>query len=131
MYMLQRSADFDVVVASNLFGDILTDLGSVLQGGIGFAAGGNLNPDRVFPSMFEPVHGSAPDIAWKGLANPIAMIWTVKMMLDFLGHPDLGLQLFQAITEVVRNRRGELTADMGGSGNTTHSADLILDALPN
>lgn len=129
MYMIQRPADFDVVVASNLFGYILTDLGSVLQGGIGFAAGGNLNPDRIFPSMFEPVHGSAPDIAWKGLANPIAMIWTVKMMLDFLGHEDLGSRLFDAITHVVREQRGELTADMGGNGNTGHSGDLILQAL--
>ncbi len=129
MYMLQRPADFDVVVASNLFGDILTDLGSVLQGGIGFAAGGNINPDRVFPSMFEPVHGSAPDIAWKGLANPIAMIWTVKMMLDFLGHTDLGMRVFEAIRHVVRERRGELTADMGGNGSTSHSADLILEAM--
>jgi tartrate dehydrogenase/decarboxylase/D-malate dehydrogenase len=129
MYMIQRPADFDVVVASNLFGDILTDLGSVLQGGIGFAAGGNINPDRVFPSMFEPVHGSAPDIAWKGLANPIAMIWTVKMMLDFLGHVKLGSTLFAAIEQVVLERRGELTADMGGSGTSSHTTDLILEAL--
>ena len=129
MYMVQRPADFDVVVASNLFGDILTDLGSVLQGGIGFAAGGNINPDRVFPSMFEPVHGSAPDIAWKGLANPIAMIWTVKMMLDFLGHPEMGAAVFSAIESVVHNRRAELTPDMGGTGSTSHTTDLVLQAL--
>ncbi len=129
MYMIQRPAEFDVIVASNLFGDILTDLGSVLQGGIGFAAGGNLNPERTFPSMFEPVHGSAPDIAWKGVANPIAMIWTVKMMLDFLGLQELGTLLYQAIESTVRDRREELTPDMGGSGTTTHATDLVLEAL--
>jgi tartrate dehydrogenase/decarboxylase / D-malate dehydrogenase len=85
MYMLQRPEDFDVVVASNLFGDTLTDLGACLQGGLGFAAGANINPERKYPSMFEPVHGSAPNIAGKGLANPIAMIWTIKLMLEHLG----------------------------------------------
>lgn len=130
MYMIQRPEDFDVVVASNLFGDILTDLGGVLQGGLGFAAGGNINPERQFPSMFEPVHGSAPTIAGQGIANPIAMIWTVKLMLDFLGYADLGTVLLHAIEEVVVNRRGQLTKDMGGTGTTSSSTDLILEALP-
>ena len=85
MYLLPAPADFDVVVASNLFGDILTDLAAVLVGGLGMAAAANLNPQRTHPSMFEPVHGSAPSIAGRGLANPLAMIWTVKLMLDFLG----------------------------------------------
>jgi len=130
MYMIQRPEDFDVVVASNLFGDILTDLGGVLQGGLGFAAGGNLNPDRQFPSMFEPVHGSAPTIAGKGIANPIAMIWTVKLMLDFLGYSELGDLVMEAIRTVVIGKRAELTADMGGNGSTASSTDLVLSALP-
>ncbi len=129
MFMIQRPEDFDVIVASNLFGDILTDLGSVLQGGLGFAAGGNINPEKRFPSMFEPVHGSAPDIAGKGLANPIAMIWTVKLMLDFLGHADLGDKVFGAIESVVKNKRGQLTGDMGGAGSTASAGALILEAL--
>lgn len=129
MYMIQRPEDFDVVVASNLFGDILTDLGGVLQGGLGFAAGGNIDPERRYPSMFEPVHGSAPDIAGKGIANPIAMIWTVKLMLDFLGHTDAGDRVLQAIKSIVTGDRGRLTPDMGGRGSTTSVATALLDAL--
>jgi len=129
MFMIQRPEDFDVIVASNLFGDVLTDLGSVLQGGLGFAAGGNINPEKKFPSMFEPVHGSAPDIAGKGLANPVAMVWTVKLMLDFLGHEDLGEKLFGAIESVVKNKRDRLTGDMGGAGSTASAGDLIVEAL--
>ena len=129
MYMLQRPEDFDVVVASNLFGDILTDLGGVLQGGLGFAAGGNLNPEKQYPSMFEPVHGSAPTIAGKNLANPIAMVWTVKLMLDFLGHQAAGSRVLSAIEQVVTGDRSLLTPDMGGSGSTSSVGDLLLSAL--
>ena len=129
MYMLQRPEDFDVVVASNLFGDILTDLGGVLQGGLGFAAGGNINPDREYPSMFEPVHGSAPTIAGKNLANPIAMVWTVKLMLDFLGHADAGDRVLAAIKGAVTGDRSLLTGDMGGHGSTTSVGDLLVAAL--
>lgn len=125
MYLLQRPADFDVVVASNLFGDILTDLAAVLQGGLGMAAAANLNPERVHPSMFEPVHGSAPDIAGQRLANPLAMIWTVKLMLDFLGHEDLGDRVLAAIGEAVVSHRTELTPDMGGRGSTATVGDLV------
>jgi len=129
MYLIQRPRDFDVVVASNLFGDILTDLGAVLQGGLGLAAGGNLNPERAHPSMFEPVHGSAPDIAGKGWANPLAMIWTVKLMLDFLGHEDLGARVLSSIEQAVRSRRAELTRDMGGRGSTSSVGDLIVELV--
>lgn len=129
MYLVQRPEDFDVIVASNLFGDILTDLGAVLQGGLGFAAGGNLNPEGSYPSMFEPVHGSAPTIAGKGIANPIAMIWTVKLMLDFLGHREAGDRVIEAIRTVVAKNRPALTQDMGGKGTTRDVGDLILAAL--
>lgn len=129
MFMVKRPVDLDVVVASNLFGDILTDLGSILQGGIGFAAGGNINPERTYPSMFEPVHGSAPDIAWKGIANPIAMVWTVKMMLDHLGEGELAARVFSAIEQTVLTRRGMLTPDLGGTGTTREVTDLLIAAL--
>ncbi len=129
MYMLQRPEDFDVVVASNLFGDILTDLGGVLQGGLGFAAGGNINPEKRYPSMFEPVHGSAPTIAGKNLANPIAMVWTVKLMLDFLGHREPAARVLRAIETVVTGDRSALTPDMGGKGTTTGVGDALLEAL--
>ncbi len=129
MFMVQRPEDFDVIVASNLFGDILTDLGGVLQGGLGFAAGGNINPERRYPSMFEPVHGSAPSLAGKNTANPIAMVWTAKLMLDFLGHVDAGNKLLEAINKVVTGDRTGLTADMGGSGTTSGVGDMLIDAL--
>ena len=87
MRMVASPERFDVIVTTNMFGDIITDLGAVLQGGMGLAASGNINPDRTAPSMFEPVHGSAPDIAGKGIANPLAAILSLAMMLDHLGHP--------------------------------------------
>ena len=130
MYMVQRPEDFDVVVASNLFGDILTDLGAALQGGLGFAAGANLNPEGRYPSMFEPVHGSAPNIAGRGISNPIAMIWTVKLMLDFLGHEQEGTAIIDAITEVLKYKE-RLTPDLGGKGTTAGVGDMICSALAN
>lgn len=128
MYMIQRPEDFDVVVASNLFGDILTDLGAALQGGLGFAAGANINPERKYPSMFEPVHGSAPNIAGKKAANPIAMIWTVKLMLDFLGHKEMGNAIIESITEVLKYKE-KLTPDMGGKGTTSDVGNMICERL--
>ena len=89
-----------MVVASNLFGDILSDLGPAIAGSIGIAPGGNINPEKEYPSMFEPVHGSAPDIAGKGIANPIAQIWTGAMMLEHLGHPDAAQAVVQPIERV-------------------------------
>ncbi len=122
---------FDVVVASNLFGDILSDLGPACTGTIGLAPSGNLNPERTFPSLFEPVHGSAPDIAGKGIANPIAMIWSGAMMLGFLADaPDAptGLReahdaIVGAIEEVLRS--GPRTGDLGGKATTVEVGDAI------
>ena len=116
-HFVQHPDWFDVVVASNLFGDILSDLGPAVAGSIGIAAGGNINPEREFPSMFEPVHGSAPDIAGKAIANPIAQIWTGAMMLDHLGHEDAGAAVVKAIEKVVAEGK-VLTRDLGGQAST-------------
>ena len=103
---------FDVVVASNLFGDILSDLGPACTGTIGIAPSGNINPERDFPSLFEPVHGSAPDIAGKNIANPIGQIWAGAMMLEHLGHPEAAQSIVSAI-EVVLADKNLRTADLG------------------
>jgi len=122
---------FDVVVASNLFGDILSDLGPACTGTIGLAPSGNLNPERTFPSLFEPVHGSAPDIAGKGIANPIAMIWSGAMMLGFLADgPDApsGLrEAHDAIVEAIEQvlSAGPRTGDLGGAATTVEVGDAI------
>ncbi len=118
---------FDVVVGSNLFGDILSDLGPAVAGGIGIAPSANLNPERQFPSMFEPVHGSAPDIAGKGIANPIATIWSVQMMLDFLGETQAAADLMTAIETVTA--AGVLTADLGGKARMTEVTDRIIECI--
>jgi len=119
---------FDVVVGSNLFGDILSDLGPAITGTIGIAPGGNINPERSHPSCFEPVHGSAPDIAGKGIANPIGQIWSAAMMLEHLGLSDAALQIERAIEEVIRDG-SVLTPDMGGTANTRDLGDAIVGAL--
>ena len=123
-HFVQHPDWFDVVVASNLFGDILSDLGPAIAGSIGIAPGGNINPEKEFPSMFEPVHGSAPDIAGKGIANPIAQIWTGAMMLDHLGHEDAGRAVVGAIEQLVREAR-TLTRDLGGSASTADVGKAI------
>lgn len=128
MFMVRRPERFGVVVASNLFGDILTDLGAALQGSMGMAAGANLNPERRYPSMFEGIHGSAPDIAGKGIANPIATIWATKMMLDHLGHPDLGDRVLRAISAVVAEGK-VLPPDLGGTARTSEVGDEICAML--
>lgn len=115
---------FDVVVASNLFGDILSDLGPAVAGGIGIAPSGNLNPERKFPSMFEPVHGSAPDIAGKGIANPIGTLWSAQMMLDFLGQKEAARSLMHAIEQTTG--AGTFTPDLGGSASTRQFTDAVL-----
>ncbi|MEE4263321.1 MAG: tartrate dehydrogenase [Desulfobacteraceae bacterium] len=115
---------FDVVVGSNLFGDILSDLGPAVAGGIGIAPSANLNPERQYPSMFEPVHGSAPDIAGQGIANPIATLWCVQMMLDFLGEQTAADDLMKAIEDVTAS--GFLTADLGGTANTVEFTDRVI-----
>jgi tartrate dehydrogenase/decarboxylase/D-malate dehydrogenase len=118
---------FDVVVASNLFGDILSDLGPACTGTIGIAPSGNLNPERRFPSLFEPVHGSAPDIAGKGIANPIGQIWSAALMLDFLGYPQAHDAILQAIETVLRT--GPKTPDLGGTARTSEVGQAIAKVL--
>ncbi|MFZ9313715.1 MAG: tartrate dehydrogenase [Burkholderiaceae bacterium] len=118
---------FDVVVASNLFGDILSDLGPACTGTIGIAPSGNLNPERQFPSLFEPVHGSAPDIAGKGIANPIGQIWSAALMLDFLGYPKAHDAILKAIETVLRT--GPKTPDLGGTARTSEVGQAVAAVL--
>ena len=119
---------FDVVVGSNLFGDILSDLGPAVAGSIGIAPSANLNPERKFPSMFEPVHGSAPDIAGRGIANPIGQIWSGAMMLEHLGHKEAGDAIVRAI-ETVLGGGGPRTPDIGGQANTADLGKAVAEAL--
>jgi tartrate dehydrogenase/decarboxylase/D-malate dehydrogenase len=119
---------FDVVVASNLFGDILSDLGPACAGTIGIAPSGNINPERRFPSLFEPVHGSAPDIAGRGIANPIGQIWSAAMMLDHLGEVEAGAAILKAI-EATLVDKSLCTRDVGGTANTCTAGKAIVDAL--
>jgi tartrate dehydrogenase/decarboxylase/D-malate dehydrogenase len=121
---------FDVVVASNLFGDILSDLGPACTGTIGIAPSGNINPERDFPSLFEPVHGSAPDIAGKGIANPVGQIWAGAMMLDHLGHPEAAAAIVSAIEKVLADPALR-TGDLGGKAGTVACSDAIVAALEN
>jgi tartrate dehydrogenase/decarboxylase/D-malate dehydrogenase len=119
---------FDVMVGSNLFADVLTDLGAALQGSLGLAASANLDPTRAAPSMFEPVHGSAPDIAGRGLANPLAAIWTASLMLEHLGEADAAGAVFEAMQRVVRH--GEVrTADLGGRSSTEEVGRAVAEAV--
>ncbi len=122
--MVLHPEELDVVVASNLFGDILTDLGAAIQGSIGMAAGGNINPEKKYPSMFEPIGGSAPDIAGKGIANPIGAIWAAGMMLDFLGKGKSAQLIFQAV-ETVTEEGKYLTPDVGGKSKTSEVGDAV------
>ncbi|MFZ0215839.1 MAG: tartrate dehydrogenase [Candidatus Dormiibacterota bacterium] len=126
--MVLRPDTIDVVVASNLFGDILTDLGGALQGSLGLCASANLNPERRWPSTFEPVHGSAPDIAGQGRANPIGTIWAGAMLLRHLGDEDNAARVERAI-EAVCEEGSVLTGDLGGSASTAEVTDAILAAL--
>ena len=119
---------FDVVVGSNLFGDILSDLGPACTGTIGIAPSGNINPERKFPSLFEPVHGSAPDIAGKGIANPIGQIWSGAMMLEHLGHPEAAQGIMTAI-EVVLTEPKLRTGDLGGTADTVTCGKAIAEAI--
>jgi tartrate dehydrogenase/decarboxylase/D-malate dehydrogenase len=127
---VQRPDFFDVVVASNLFGDILSDLGPACTGTIGIAPSANLNPSRAMPSLFEPVHGSAPDIAGKGVANPIGQIWCGAMMLDFLGYREAHDAVLAAIEKVLDPLSGgPRTADLGGSARTEDVGRAIASAI--
>ena len=122
--MVTNPASLDVIVCSNLFGDILTDIGSAISGSLGIAPGANINPERTSPSMFEPIHGSAPDIAGKGIANPIGCIWAGAQMLDHLGHRDLHDKVVGAIERVVASGKNR-TPDLGGQAKTKDLADAI------
>lgn len=124
--MVTHPESFDVIVASNLFGDILSDIGAAIQGGLGFAASANINPTRQLPSMFEPVHGSAPDIAGQGKANPVAAVWSGAMMLEHLGEQQAADAIMQALNEALCTT---CTPDMGGSATTSELAAAIVKLL--
>jgi tartrate dehydrogenase/decarboxylase/D-malate dehydrogenase len=126
--MVTHPQTLDVIVASNLFGDILTDIGSAISGSLGVAPGGNINPDRTTPSMFEPIHGSAPDIAGKGIANPIAAIWAGAMMLEHLGEPAAYANILSAIERVIGDERVK-TPDLGGTATTADMTKAVTSAL--
>jgi tartrate dehydrogenase/decarboxylase/D-malate dehydrogenase len=129
-HFVQRPDFFDVVVASNLFGDILSDLGPACTGTIGIAPSANLNPQRDTPSLFEPVHGSAPDIAGRGIANPIGQIWCGAMMLEFLGHKDAHDAILSTIEKVLAPDSGApRTPDIGGNAKTSDLGRAIAEAL--
>ena len=128
MFFVKNPQRFENVVTSNLFGDILTDLGAAISGGMGLAAGANLNPERKFPSMFEPIHGSAPDIAGQKKANPLASVWSASQMLDFFGHEDWGAKLIDVIETVMREAK-VLTPDMGGTAHTDEVGDEVVRVL--
>jgi tartrate dehydrogenase/decarboxylase/D-malate dehydrogenase len=126
--MVSRPDTIDVVVGSNLFADILTDLGAAIQGSMGLAASANLDPTRRHPSMFEPVHGSAPDIAGQGRANPIGAVWSAAMMLDHLGRPEAARRVERAI-DAVTDAGVALTADLGGRASTEEVGQALVSAL--
>lgn len=127
-YFISRPETMDVVVGSNLFGDILTDLGAAIVGGLGLAPSGNINPDRIYPSMFEPIHGSAPDIAGQGIANPIASIWSLSLMMDHLELHQVGNLILDSIESVLLD--GEIrTPDLGGTATTIEMGDAIVSKM--
>src|SRR5215204_6259489 len=128
MYMVTKPKVYDVIVTTNMFGDIITDLGAAIQGGMGMAASGNLNPTRQAASMFEPVHGSAPDIAGKNVANPVATFLSVAMMLDFLGQPEAAKAINDACRDVVADPKNH-TRDLGGQASTTQVGDAVAAKL--
>ena len=127
-YFIMHPDRLEVVVASNLFGDILTDLGSAMLGSIGISPSANINPEGKYPSMFEPIHGSAPDIAGKGIANPLGTLWAVEMMLKQLGFDALAENLMNAICKVLSAGKVR-TPDIGGTSTTTEMADAVIAAL--
>jgi tartrate dehydrogenase/decarboxylase/D-malate dehydrogenase len=127
MNFVRRPGAFDVVVASNLFGDILTDLSGAITGSLGLNPSANLNPERTFPSLFEPVHGSAPDITGRGVANPVAAILAAAMMLDWLGEPNAAATMRRAVEQALAE--GCATADIGGDLPTTKMTDCVLERM--
>ncbi|MFB7640773.1 tartrate dehydrogenase [Peribacillus butanolivorans] len=128
MFFVKQPERFQIVVTSNLFGDIITDLGAAIAGGMGLAAGANLNPERVYPSMFEPIHGSAPDIAYQGIANPLAALWSASQILDFFGHENWGAKVLDVIEQVMVDKK-TLTPDMGGVSSTEEVGNEVVALL--
>jgi tartrate dehydrogenase/decarboxylase/D-malate dehydrogenase len=128
MFMVKDPKRFEIVVTSNLFGDILTDLGAAISGGMGLAAGANLNPERKFPSMFEPIHGSAPDIAGQQKANPLATVWSAAQLLEFFGHERWAQRLIDTIETVLCEKK-VLTPDLGGTATTAQVGDEVVRLL--
>ncbi|MEJ9227959.1 tartrate dehydrogenase [Peribacillus butanolivorans] len=128
MFFVKQPERFQIVVTSNLFGDIITDLGAAIAGGMGLAAGANLNPERVYPSMFEPIHGSAPDIAHQGIANPLAALWSASQILDFFGHENWGAKVLDVIEQVMVDKK-TLTPDMGGVSSTEEVGNEVVALL--
>ena len=128
MWFVKNPEHFDVIVASNLFGDIITDLGAMLQGGMGFAAGGNINPEKLFPSMFEPIHGSAPKYAGKAIVNPIATIEAVRMMMEHLGEDQVAQDIQKAVSGILASGKVR-TRDMGGNSKTHEVGDAVRKAI--
>ncbi|WP_043933246.1 tartrate dehydrogenase [Bacillus sp. EB01] len=127
-FFVSKPETFDVVVASNLFGDILTDLGAAIVGGLGIAPSANINPEKKYPSMFEPVHGSAPDIAGKGIANPIASIWCTSMILDHFGQTEAARAIIDAMEDVLQEKE-MVTPDLGGKATTDQVGSYICEKL--
>jgi tartrate dehydrogenase/decarboxylase/D-malate dehydrogenase len=125
---VQHPEQFDVVVASNLFGDILSDLGAAVAGSLGIAPSASLNPERKFPSMFEPVHGSAPDIAGKGIANPIGQILSGALMVHHLGYPEAARTIEKAVEVAVADRKIK-TRDLGGEASTQQMGKTIAELV--
>lgn len=128
MFMVKDPKRFEVVVTSNLFGDILTDLGAAIAGGMGLAAGANLNPERKYPSMFEPIHGSAPDIAGQQKANPLATVWSASQMLEFFGYKQWADRLIEIIEEILIEKK-VITPDLGGTATTSQVGDEVIRRL--
>ena len=126
MFFVKNPERFQIVVTSNLFGDIITDLGAAIAGGMGLAAGANINPERTYPSMFEPIHGSAPDIAGQGKADPMAALWSVSQMLDHFGHEDLGRMIIDAIKMVIDEKQ-VVPFDLGGQASTTEVGEAVRE----
>ncbi len=128
LYFVSNPERFEIVVTSNLFGDILTDIGAAITGGMGLATGANVNPERKYPSMFEPVHGSAPDIAGKGIANPLAALWSVSQMMDYFKEEEWGKLILDTIKDIL-NETESLTPDLGGNASTSEVGDRFVELL--
>ncbi|MFZ3213215.1 MAG: tartrate dehydrogenase [Terriglobales bacterium] len=126
--LVTKPETLDVIVASNLFGDILTDLGAAISGSMGIAPSANLNPERKYPSLFQAIHGSAPDISGRGIANPLGTIWSVQLMLDHLGEKEPAAALMTAIETLVREGQGR-TPDLGGRASTQQATDALCDLI--